>query len=175
MADEYCYRYPRAAVQADAVLLSVVAGRLSTLLIRRSQEPGRGQWSFPGGHMEMDETAGQTAARELEEETGVSGVTLQQVGAFSKLDRDPRGRAVSVAFYAVVDASSVEFTTSDEASEVKWFAIGSLPELAFDHSEILAAALRRARLDLNDPELSGIALPDVLRSDVLKALIDELI
>jgi len=128
-------------------LLSPIEGKLHVLLVRRRWPPFKGRWALPGGMMEIDETLEQAAARELREETGLRNVKLRQVGAFSRVDRDPRERVVSVAFYGIVDAAKLNLRTSRETSNVKWFLVTRPPKLAFDHAEVLAAALRRARAE----------------------------
>ena len=140
----YIYDYPRPAVTADCVLISAdEQQRLSVLLIQRGGEPYKGCWAFPGGFMEMDETIEQCASRELEEETGLqippeSG-QLKQLGCYSAVDRDPRGRVITVAFYALVEMADVK--GSDDASDARWFPVSDLPPLAFDHKEILERVL----------------------------------
>lgn len=136
----YTYQYPRPAVTADCVVLT----RESTpqvLLIQRGNDPFRGSWAFPGGFMEMDETTEQCAIRELEEETGLQLTDVRQIGAYSRVDRDPRGRTVSVAYLAVID-SPVPVTAHDDAALARWFPITALPPLAFDHTDIMNDAIR---------------------------------
>lgn len=145
----YCYRYPRPALTADCVVFHRQAGSgaPSVLLIRRGREPFAGHWAFPGGFMEMDETIEACAARELREETGLSGLRLSMFGVFSAVGRDPRGRVVSVAFWTEAPAGLPEATAGDDAAEARWFPLTALPPLAFDHAEILQAATRAAGLD----------------------------
>ena len=97
----YNYEYPRPAVTADCVVFSHEETGLSVLLIERVNEPFKGCWAFPGGFMDMDEDAEACAIRELKEETGLEIRSMKQVGAFTEVNRDPRGRTVSIAFYAV--------------------------------------------------------------------------
>lgn len=137
----YSYRYPHPAVTADCVLFCYEAGRLKVLLIERGNEPYKGCWAFPGGFMNMDETAEQCALRELREETGVVLSQVRQLGAYSAVDRDPRERVVSVVFYAVVDWMQAE--GDDDAAQARWWDVDAIPTLAFDHSIILHDALQR--------------------------------
>ena len=111
------------------------------LLIERGADPYKGCWAFPGGFLNMDETTEECAIRELEEETGMKIQELQQIGAYSKVDRDPRGRTITVAYLAVID-SPCEVTGQDDAAKAQWFPIDVLPELAFDHDEIMRDAIR---------------------------------
>lgn len=144
---EYTYKYPRPAVTADCVVMTKEATP-HVLLIERGFDPFKGRWAFPGGFMNMDETAEQCAIRELEEETGLKVYSIHQIGAFSKVDRDPRGRTITVAYLATIDAP-VEVCGQDDAARAEWFPIDALPPLAFDHDDIMKDALALyARLSL---------------------------
>ena len=134
----YTYEYPRPAVTADCVVIAK-ENEPKVLLIQRGNEPFKGQWAFPGGFMNMDETTEQCAVRELEEETGLKVNKIKQIGAYSKVDRDPRGRTVTVAYLVVIDKAEA-VKGSDDAAKAQWFPISALPKLAFDHEEILKDA-----------------------------------
>ena len=110
------------------------------LLIQRGDEPFKGGWAFPGGFMNMDETTEQCAVRELEEETGLQVLKIQQIGAYSKVDRDPRGRTVTVAYLAIVD-KPMDVTGQDDAAKAEWWPLTELPHLAFDHFDIMQDAI----------------------------------
>lgn len=133
----YTYKYPRPAVTADCIVITKEA-EPKVLLIQRGDEPYKGCWAFPGGFMEIDETTEQCAIRELEEETGLKVDEVHQIGAFSKVDRDPRGRTITVAYLAFVDAP-VEVKGQDDAANAEWFPLSALPALAFDHADIMKA------------------------------------
>lgn len=135
---EYTYKYPRPAVTADCVVITKEA-EPKVLLIQRGADPYKGYWAFPGGFMNMDETTEQCAIRELEEETGLKVSTVRQIGAYSKVDRDPRGRTITVAYLAIIDKPA-QVTGQDDAAKAKWFPLSALPELAFDHADIMADA-----------------------------------
>ena len=135
---EYTYKYPRPAVTADCVVITKEA-EPKVLLIQRGADPYKGYWAFPGGFMNMDETTEQCASRELEEETGLKVSTVRQIGAYSKVDRDPRGRTITVAYLAIIDKPA-QVTGQDDAAKAKWFPLSALPELAFDHADIMADA-----------------------------------
>lgn len=143
--ETYNYEYPRPAVTADCVVFSREETGLSVLLIERVNEPFKGCWAFPGGFMDMDEDAEACAIRELKEETGLEIRSMKQVGAFTEVNRDPRGRTVSIAYYAMVVKSEVK--ASDDAAQARWFPIDSVPPLAFDHEEILRMALEEIEKD----------------------------
>ncbi|HZJ35750.1 MAG TPA: NUDIX hydrolase [Gillisia sp.] len=127
------------ALTVDAVIFYRKADILNVLLIRRKNDPFRDQWALPGGFLEENETMEEGAKRELEEETGLKIKKLQQVAAFGTPGRDPRGRTISIAFVGLVDAE-VKVKASDDAVDAKWFNMNDLPELAFDHREIISEA-----------------------------------
>ena len=110
------------------------------LLIQRKNEPHKNSWALPGGFLDMGETLEQAAARELKEETGLKLKSLRQLGVFSKVDRDPRTRVISVAFYAELVAGQTAIA-ADDAQDVGWFDLNKLPKLAFDHDEMIKLAL----------------------------------
>lgn len=143
----YSYEYPRPALTADAMVLTFNGRALEILLIQRGIEPYKGSWALPGGFMKMDETIEQCTARELKEETSLKDVYLQQFGCFSTVNRDPRGRVVTVASYALVRKSEVR--GGDDAMDARWFEIDNLPELAFDHHIIIEKGLERLREDIH--------------------------
>lgn len=144
---QYCYKYPRPEVTADCVVWGWNDGEVYVLLIRRGREPFRDCLALPGGFMEMDESAEACALRELQEETGLCVNAVRQVGVFSDPGRDPRGRVVTVAFYAFADMGQELIRAGDDAAEAGWFSLSALPSLAFDHREIIEAAWRQVKAD----------------------------
>lgn len=142
----YVYEYPRPCVTVDAVVFRKKDGKWEVLLIQRKNEPYRGQWAFPGGFIDMEETLEEAVVRELEEETGLKGVMLEQLKAFSAIDRDPRHRTIGIAFYGFVDEKDSEANGGDDAEKAQWFGIDRMPPLAFDHGDIFAAALEKLSL-----------------------------
>ena len=137
----YTYKYPRPAVTADCIVITKEPDP-KVLLIERGDEPFKGCWAFPGGFMNMDETTEQCAIRELEEETGLKVSEVHQIGAYSKVNRDPRGRTVTVAYLAIIDAP-IAVKGQDDAAKAQWFPLSALPELAFDHDEIMHDAIKK--------------------------------
>ncbi|MBR1808075.1 MAG: NUDIX hydrolase [Paludibacteraceae bacterium] len=134
----YLYRYPRAAVTADAAVLCKESDGWKVLLIRRGGEPYRGCWALPGGFMNMDETTEECARRELEEETTLRlDEPMLFVGLYDTVGRDPRGRVITATYMTTVE-SRLEVSGSDDASEARWWSMNDLPELAFDHAKMLA-------------------------------------
>lgn len=139
----YTYQYPRAALTVDCVVFGFDGGDLKVLLIQRALEPFKGRWALPGGFVRVDETLDNAARRELEEETGLKNVFLDQLYSFGKVDRDPRERVVSVAYYALVKLSDHRAKAATDAANAKWFPVSRVPKLAFDHADILRAARDR--------------------------------
>lgn len=142
----YCYEYPRPAMTADCAIFGFDGRCVKILLIERGLEPYKGMWALPGGFMHINESIEECARRELAEETGVDVVMLKQFGIYSKPDRDPRGRVVTVAFLALVPSETLTLHAGDDATAAAWFNAAQLPPLAFDHQQIVAdaeAALRR--------------------------------
>lgn len=143
----YSYEYPRPALSVDCVVFGVdfKEEHMKVLLIQRDLEPYAGQWALPGGFMREHEDLHQAAARELEEEAGLSDVFLEQLYTFSSTKRDPRGRVVSVAYYALVKPEDHNTQASTDARDAAWFSLDALPPLAFDHPDILEMARERLR------------------------------
>ena len=143
----YQYKYEHMAVTTDCAIFTYEDWQLKVLLVRRGGEPYKGQWAFPGGFLKMDETAEQGALRELREETGLVPSAIGQLGVFSDVDRDPRERVITIAWYALVKPSEV--VGGDDADEAAWFPVDNLPPLAFDHRKIFEAAMERLRRDIH--------------------------
>ena len=141
----YTYRYPHPAVTVDCAVFALDGDKLKVLLVRRDRDPYAGSWALPGGFVRVDEGLEAAARRELEEETGVKALFVEQLGAFGEPGRDPRERVITVAWWAVVRFFEREARAASDAREAAWFAVDALPELAFDHDEILRAALARLR------------------------------
>ena len=137
----YTYNYPHPAVTADCLVFAHTDEGMKLLLIQRKNEPCKGKWAFPGGFMDIDETTVDAARRELKEETGLVVGDLHRVGIFDAVDRDPRERIITVAYYTILDKPA-EVSGLDDAAQAKWFLLTELPDLAFDHKEILQEAER---------------------------------
>jgi 8-oxo-dGTP diphosphatase len=141
----HTYQYPRAALSVDCVVFGFDEGELKVLLIQRGVEPFKGRWALPGGFVRVDETVDAAARRELEEETGLGNVFLEQLYTFGAVDRDPRERVVSVAYYALVKLSDHRAKAATDAANAEWFLISKVPKLAFDHEKIVETALTRLK------------------------------
>ncbi len=136
----YTYKYPHPSVTTDCVIFGFDGRDMRILLVERGLEPYKGSWALPGGFLKMDETVEECAKRELKEETNVSNVFLEQFHTFSAVDRDPRERVLTVAFYALVKPSDYEVIGGDDAANAQWFEQNELPPLAFDHEEVINMA-----------------------------------
>lgn len=141
----FSYEYPRAALTVDCVVFGFDEAELKVLLIQRALEPFKDKWALPGGFVRVNETLDEAARRELAEEAGLENLFLEQLYSFGTVDRDPRERVVSVAYYALVKLSDHRAKAATDAANAEWFPISKVPKLAFDHGEILATALERLK------------------------------
>lgn len=142
---QFTYDHPRPALTVDCVVFGLDAASLQVLLIQRDLPPFVGQWALPGGFIHLEETLEAAARRELIEETGLHNVYLEQLYTFGELERDPRERVISVAYYALVKLSDHQVQAATDARRAAWFALDDTPKLAFDHQQILEVAHERLR------------------------------
>jgi 8-oxo-dGTP diphosphatase len=141
--------YERPSVTVDVVIFTLVEQDLQVLLIRRKRSPFAGYWAIPGGFVGIDESLEAAALRELEEETGVRDVYIEQLYTFGDPDRDPRTRVITVAYFALVPETRLPaLRPGDDAADAGWWSMYDLPQLAFDHKDILGYALTRLRYKL---------------------------
>ena len=157
----YRYEYERPALTVDCVIfgLDLEEESLQVMLIERDLKPYAGMWAIPGGFVRRGETLAQAAGRELQEETGITDVFLEQLYTFGEPGRDPRGWVVSVAYYALVSPEKYALRASTDARQARWFPVTALPHLAFDHAEILKVALGRVRGKLTYAPIGFELLP----------------
>jgi 8-oxo-dGTP diphosphatase len=142
----YTYEYPRPSLTVDCIIFGLdESSRLKVLLIQRGHDPFKDAWALPGGFVDEKETLEEAALRELKEETGVSNVFIEQLFTFGNPGRDPRGRVVTIAYYALINLGEHKIGADTDAQDVKWFPINKLPPLAFDHAHILELAITRLR------------------------------
>lgn len=170
-ADEelkYCYKYPHPSVTTDCVIFGFDGAKLRVLLVQRAIEPYKGQWAFPGGFMKMDESAEESALRELQEETGLEGAYLRQFHTFTAPQRDPRERVITIAYYALVRMQEVK--GGDDAAKAGWFALDEVPSLAFDHDLILRMALEELRKQIQFEPIGFELLPESFAINELRSL-----
>jgi len=154
-------RYERPSVTVDVVIFSLINNDLKVLLVKRKYPPFAGFWAIPGGFVRIDESLEDAAARELAEETSVTDVYIEQLYTFGTPGRDPRTRVITVAYYALVPEDAIKHRPGDDAAETAWFSMSALPELAFDHDEILQYARTRLRYKLEYTTVGFQLLPDV--------------
>jgi len=140
---DYSYEFERPALAVDIVVFALDENGLQVMLIERDLEPFAGRWALPGGFVRVNETLDEAARRELQEETGLRDIYLEQLYSFGDLNRDPRERVVTVAYYALVNLQGHDVKASTDARNAAWFSTDELPKLAFDHEQILDAALER--------------------------------
>ncbi len=146
-------------VTVDIVIFTIHSGELRVLLVKRGIPPFVGQLAIPGGFVQEDEDLDQAAFRELKEETGVSDVYLEQLYSFGNPKRDPRGRVITVAYFALISADR-PLKASSDAAEAEWWSLETLPQLAFDHAMILEYALERLRNKLEYTTVGFQLLPE---------------
>jgi 8-oxo-dGTP diphosphatase len=166
----FCYQYPHPAVTTDVVLFSIRDGRLQLLLIRRGREPHRGMWALPGGFLDINEDLDQCAKRELQEETGLKDIYLEQLYTFGRPERDPRERVISVTYYALVCSDRLQAKASSDADEVAWFPMDRLPDLAFDHHEIIQLAHTRLVSKLSYSTVAFQFMPETFTLSELQSV-----
>lgn len=141
----YTYEYPRPALTVDCVVFGLDDEDLKVLLIRRGVEPFAGRWALPGGFVRMEESLDDAARRELDEEAGIRPNHLEQLYTFGTPGRDPRGRVVTVAYFALVKLSDHVPHAATDARDAAWFSVWDTPKLAFDHADVLGTALHRLK------------------------------
>ena len=166
----YSYAYPHPAVTTDIVIFSLRDNELKLLLIKRKGEPFKGKWALPGGFVQLDEDLEAAANRELAQETGVSGVYLEQLYTFGQPNRDPRERVITVAYYALIPSDRLTLTASTDAEAVGWFGMDELPKLAFDHETIVETAHQRLVAKLDYSTLAFQFMPEEFTLTELQAV-----
>ena len=170
---KYCYKYPHPAVTTDCVIFGFDGSELQVLLIERGIEPFKGKWAFPGGFLNMDETAGEGALRELKEETGLENAYIEQFNTYSDPGRDPRERVITIAHYALVRIQEVK--GGDDAAKAQWFPIDEVPQLAFDHDKILRDAMRKLRERIHFEPIGFELLPEKFTMRDLQILYESIL
>ncbi|MCB0587932.1 MAG: NUDIX hydrolase [Phaeodactylibacter sp.] len=172
----YTYDFPRPALTVDCVIFGLdESHKLKVLLIQRAHAPFKGQWALPGGFVDMEEGLEAAALRELEEETGVKGVFIEQLYTFGDPGRDPRGRVVSVAYFALVNLEEHPVEASSDARRVKWFETDNQPQLAFDHKNILQVAIARLRAKVRYQPIGFELLPEKFTLSQLQKLYETIL
>ena len=171
--------YPSPSVTADCVVFGVTFASggpaVRVLLIERGEAPFEGALALPGGFVRMGETVDDAARRELREETGLRDVFLEQLYTFGGLDRDPRGRVVSVAYYALVNLADHRVQSGTDARAARWVPVQDAQGLAFDHDEILRVALERLRAKVRYQPIGFEMLPEKFKLSQLQALYEAIL
>lgn len=160
-------------ISVDSVIFGYTGGKLQIALIERKNSPFVGMWAIPGGFMEGDETVEQTALRELHEETGISEVYLEQFHVFSAPKRDPRGRTITVALFALINSDKSKLVATEDAEQAKWWPAYDIPPLAFDHNEIYNKALQALRISMRTRPLAFELLPEFFTLTQLQMLYEQ--
>ncbi len=153
-------KYERPSVTVDVVMMSLRQRDLQILLVKRGSWPFEGMWAIPGGFVTIDESLESAAKRELQEETGVQDVYLEQLYTFGDPGRDPRTRVITVVYFALLDSERLQVKAASDAAEVGWFSVYELPQLAFDHAKILEYTLDRLRGKLDYTTIAFSLLPE---------------
>lgn len=169
----FAYEYKRPSLTADSVIFGFDGQSLNVLLVKRGIDPFKGKWALPGGFLRMNETIYQCAQRELTEETNFREVYMEEFGVYSDVHRDPRGRVITTAFYALTPMQEVH--GADDAAEAKWFRLDNVPALAFDHDRILRDAYHRLREDLHFRPVGFELLPEKFTMPQLQRLYEAIL
>lgn len=156
----FSYDHPHPAVTVDIVVFTIRNNQLKLLLIRRAYSPYKGKWALPGGFVNVNESLDRAAERELQEETGVTDVFLEQLYTFGEPKRDPRERVITVAYYALIPSEKIQLMAATDAEAVGWFGMDEMPKLAFDHSKIVQLAHERLVAKLDYSTLAFKFLPE---------------
>lgn len=159
MKEEGIHNFKKPSVTADIVIFTIKDNDLKILLIKRNLAPFKNSWAIPGGFVRIDESLEDAAKRELEEETGIRDIYLEQLYTFGNTNRDPRGRVITVAHMALINSEKIKLSASTDASDARWFSIKKIPSLAFDHKNILDYSLKRLRWKLEYTPLVFSLLP----------------
>ena len=160
--------YETPSVTVDVLIFTVQDGKLKIILVKRAIEPFKHSWAIPGGFVRKNESLEGAALRELSEETGVRDVYLEQLYSFGDPTRDPRGRVITVAYFALLPAENLKLTGSTDVSDAKWFALDELPALAFDHKKIVDYALGRLRTKIQYSNITHGLMPEEFRLSELQ-------
>lgn len=168
----HTYEYARPNLTVDCVVfgLDVEESDLKIMLIQRDLTPFQGKWALPGGFVRINETLEEAAFRELREETGIQKLFLEQLYTFSEIDRDPRERVVTVAYYALVNLNEHLIRASTDARHAAWFSVQEIPQLAFDHEKIVETALQRLKGKVRYQPIGFELLPKKFTLSQLQAL-----
>ncbi len=170
----FSYKYPHPAVTTDVVVFTISKDKLKLLLIRRGLDPYKGSWALPGGFLNLEEDLEECAIRELQEETGLNDMYLEQLHTFGRPGRDPRERVISVAYYAIAPDANIAPVAASDATDAAWFPVDQLPALAFDHSEIISMAHKRLISKLDYSAIACRFLPGTFTLSELQKIYESI-
>jgi 8-oxo-dGTP diphosphatase len=168
----YTYKHPRPSVTVENLILSFENKDLKLLLFQRDHETFLGEWALPGGYVEINESLEQAAYRHLRLQTGLVDAYIEQFHTFGEVDRDPRGRTISITYYALVNSDDMQLVPPDDDTMADWFSVYDLPELAFDHLEIVEYAMERLREKLKYEPIGFNLLPRDFTLSDLQVLVE---
>ncbi|MFH1430994.1 MAG: NUDIX domain-containing protein [Nanoarchaeota archaeon] len=160
MKEENIHKFEKPSVTVDIVIFTIKNNDLKVLLVKRNLEPFKNMWAIPGGFVRISESLEQAAKRELKEETGVSDVYLEQLYSFGDVNRDPRGRVITISYFALLNSDEIKLRATTDVSEAKWFSVKEIPKLAFDHEEILNYAIKRLKWKFEYTTIAFSFLPE---------------
>jgi len=166
----FTYEHARPAVAVDCVVFGFDEGDLKVLLVQRGRAPFKDRWALPGGFVGEHESLDEAALRELGEETGQRDLFLEQLYTFGRVDRDPRERVISVAYYALANLQGRNLAPATDAANAAWFTLADIPELAFDHGQILETALTRLKGKVHYQPIGFELLPEKFKLSQLQHL-----
>ncbi len=153
-------KYTYTILATDIVLFTIQNNELQVLLIQMKKEPYAGKWAMPGGLVSADESVDAAAERILKEKAGIQDTPLLQLHTFGDLDRDPFGRVVSVAYMALLQSDAIELVTTDEYSDVSWYAVENVPDLAYDHNKMLAFSIQELQARIEHTSIVKSLMPE---------------
>jgi len=171
----YTYEFQRPALTVDCVVFGLDEEDLKIILIQRDREPFEGRWAIPGGFVHIDESLEEAAIRELKEETGIQNVFLEQLYTFGDIDRDPRERVVSVAYYALVNLRDHDIRATTDARNAAWFSVDDIPSLPFDHDRIVEVALMRLKGKVTYEPIGFELLPEKFTLTQLQRMYEKIL
>jgi 8-oxo-dGTP diphosphatase len=171
----YNYEFERPNLAVDCVVFGLDQEDLKVILIQRNLAPYQGKWAIPGGFVHIDESLEDAAGRELREETGIEDVFLEQLYTFGEVDRDPRERVVSVAYYALVNLRDHKIKATTDARDAAWFSVDDIPTLPFDHNKIVEVALKRLKGKVRYEPIGFELLPKKFTLTQLQAMYEKIL